>query len=189
MTSLILWGLIAFLIVDVLALVLVLRWNDRETKADKESPIIHRGAIETPVPVAQTAQANIPDTNVPDEATTSMTTSSRPVQGEHVFTFDLAHDESDARPVNDGNPPSVATAMPLSKNGMDDEQTSRERSFLRQKASSLETRIAALNESSEATTDYQRGMRAILEEELHATWTRLGELESESGRTNHVSAK
>jgi hypothetical protein len=132
---------------------------------------------------------NVLGTAKPDEPTTPLTTASQPARGEHIFTLDLPHDEQNAKPAHHSSPSSVATAMPLSNNGLDEGQTSRERSFLCQKANNLETRIAALNENTETMTDYQRGMRAVLEEELHTTWTHLGELESELGRANHATTK
>ncbi len=180
----ILWGLIAFLIVDILGLVLYLRWEDSRAKLRQ----VVTQEIQPAVPPVETAKTSVPATTEPEEATMPLSVApTQPTRGEHVFTFDLAHDEPDTE--HDGNPQSVALATQLTKNGVDNELLSRERTYLRQKASSLETRIAALNESSDATTDYQRGMRAVLEEELHATWTRLGELESESGRMNHAAAK
>jgi hypothetical protein len=185
MSSFILWGLIAFLIVDVVLLVLVLRWNDGE----KKSSIMDTEESHTPVPPVQAAKTSVPPTPEPEEPTVPLSTSAiQPTRGEHVFTFDLAHDEPDTERIHDGSPLSVAT-MQSTKNGVDNEQLFLERSYLRQKASSLETRIAALTENTDATSDYQRGMRAVLEEELHATWTRLGELESESGRVNHATTK
>jgi len=186
MNSLILWGLVAFLIVDILLLVLFLRWESDRTRSSTA------GALESraPAPPVQAAKTNVPTTTLPDEPTVPLSgVPTQPTRGEHVFTFDLANDEPGREPAHDGSPQSAAQVMQLTKDSVDDDQLSHERNYLRQKASNLETRIAELNESTDTTSDYQRGMRAVLEEELHATWTRLGELESEAGRVNHAAAK
>jgi hypothetical protein len=178
MSGLILFGLIAFLIIDAVLLVLVLRWNDGETRSSQSS-----------APVAQPAKASAPDTTLaeepkaPSSARTSFSTSAETTRSE-----DPAYDEppgtinQETTPAYQRSLSSIDPAVTLSNYNLDDDHMARERSYLRQKATILETRIAALNESSETMTDYQRGMKAILEEELHAVWTRLGELESQTSR-------
>jgi len=149
-------GLIAFFIIDVLLLVLFLRWDESRTKSGEESPKVNRGETESQ---ASTPAEQVEKTTLPDKVTKPLSVetnvsaspeTTQPAGGEHVF--DLAHDKpvdakesipaplSEAPPAHDGSSPSAVSAISLSKYSVDVGQVARERSYLRQKATILETR-------------------------------------------------
>jgi hypothetical protein len=164
MSSLILWGLVAFLIVDILLIVLVARSGESGTTLGSGRTLVQQAPMEEPNTVEPGGQ--LPSENamaLPSPAV------SRPAGQERA-----KNSQQDAQ---------------LAREGRDGQQytpLSAEQLYLRQRAHTLETRLAEIDSAPDARTDYRRGMKAVLEEELHSLWARLSELETEESKVNHA---
>ena len=156
MSSLILWGLVAFLLVDLLSIVLVVRSGEFRPVLGSGRTTVQQAPIEAPDAVE-------PEGQIPGEHTTALPSPAVPRSG-----------SQDPR------------------EGTDDQQytpLSAEQLYLRQRAHTLETRLAQIDSAPDASADYQRGIKVALEEELHSLWARLSELETEEGKVNHATTK
>jgi len=172
MSSLILWGLVAFLVVDLLSIVLVARGGESRTMLGSGRTTVQQAPIEAPDAVK-------PERQISSEHATALPSPAAPSSGnqDNGIPHDKSGDyEQDAQ---------------FSREGRDGQQhtgLSAEQLYLRQRAHTLETRLAEIDNAPDASEDYQRGMKAVLEEELHSLWARLSELETEESKVNHMAS-
>jgi hypothetical protein len=171
MSSLILWGLVAFLAVDFLSIVLVMRSGESRTMLGSGRTTVQQASLEGPDAVE-------PEGQIASEHAAALPSPAAPSSGSqdkgmpHDKSGDYEQDAQFAREGRDGR-----QYTPLSA----------EQLYLRQRAHTLETRLAEIESSPAASADYQRGMKVALEEELHSLWARLSELEMEESKVNHAA--
>ncbi len=170
MSSLILWGLVAFLIVDILLIVLVARGGESRTMLGSGRTTVQQAPLEEPDNVE-------PEGQLPSENATALPPPAVPRSGSQ--DKGIPHDKS-------GDYEQDAPLARESEDGQQYTPLSAEQLYLRQRAHTLETRLAEIDSTPDASADYQRGMKAVLEEELHSLWARLSELETEEGKVNHA---
>jgi hypothetical protein len=164
MDSLILWGLVAFLIVDVLLIVLVARSGESRTMLGSGRTTVQQALMEEPNTVE-------PEGQLPSENATALPSPAVPTPAGQEHAKNSQQDAQPARESRDGQ-----QYTPLSA----------EQLYLRQRAHTLETRLAEIDSVPDAGADYRRGMKVVLEEELHSLWARLSELETEESKVNHT---
>ncbi len=164
MSSLILWGLVAFLIVDVLLIVLVARGGESRTMLGSGRTKVQQAPLEEPGTVE-------PESQLPSENATALPSPAVPRPAGQERAKNSQQDVQLAWESGDGQ---QYTQLPA------------EQLYLRQRAHTLETRLAEIDGTPDASADYQRGMKAVLEEELHSLWARLSELETEESKVNHT---
>lgn len=164
MDSLILWGLVAFLIVDILLIVLVARSGESRTMLGSGRTTVQQAPMEEPNTVE-------PEGQLPSENATALPSPAVPRPAGQESAKNSQQDAQLARESRDGQQYTSLSAEQL---------------YLRQRSHTLETRLAEIDSAPDASADYQRGMKAVLEEELHALWARLSELETEASKVNHT---
>src|SRR5712692_5839450 len=163
MSSLILWGLVAFLVV---------RSGESRTMLGSGRTTVQQAPIEAPDAVE-------PEGQIQGEYATALPSpaASRSGSQDKGIPHDKSGDyEQDAQFAREG------------RDGQQHTRLSAERLYLRQRAHTLETRLAEIDSSPDTSVDYQRGMKVALEEELHSLWARLSELETEESKVNHVAS-
>lgn len=168
MSSLILWGLVAFLAVDVLSIVLVVR-------SGGSGPMLGSGRTTVQLAPLEAPDGVEPEGQIPGEHATALPSPVAPRSGSQ--DKGIPHDKSGDYE-QDGQ---------FAREGQQYIRLSAEQLYLRQRAHTLETRLAEIESSPDASTDYQRGMKVALEEELHSLWARLSELETEESKVNHAA--
>jgi|SRR5215468_8449477 len=164
MDSLILWGLVAFLIVDLLLIVLVARGAESRTTLGSGRTTVQQAPVDEPNTVE-------PEGQLPGEHATALPSPAVPRPADQERAKNSQRDVSLARESRDSQQYTQLTAEQL---------------YLRQRAHTLETRLAEIDSTPDASADYQRGMKVVLEEELHSLWARLSELETEESKVNHT---
>jgi len=164
MSSLILWGLVAFLLVDLLSIVLVARSSESRTMLGSGRTTVQQAPLEAPGAVE-------PEGQIPGERATALPSPAAPRSGSQ--DKGIPHDKSGS--------------YDQGRDGQQYTRLSAEQLYLRQRAHTLETRLAEIDSAPDASVDYQRGMKVVLEEELHSLWARLSELETEESKLNHVA--
>jgi hypothetical protein len=172
MSSLILWGLVAFLVVDLLSIVLVARSGESRTMLGSGRTTVQQAPIEAPDAVE-------PERQISSEHATALPSPAAPSSGnqDKGIPHDISGDyEQDAQYSREG------------RDGQQHTRLSAEQLYLRQRAHTLETRLAEIDDAPDASADYQLGMKAALEEELQSLWVRLSELETEESKVNHVAS-
>ena len=154
MSSLILWGLVAFLLVDLLSIVLVARGGGFRPMLGSGRTTVQQAPLEAPDTVE-------PEGQIAGEQATALPSPAAPRSG----------------------------SQDKGKDGQQDTPLSAEQLYLRQRAHTLETRLAQIDSAPDGSADYRRGLKVSLEEELHALWARLSELETEENRVNHAAPR
>ena len=172
MSSLILWGLVAFLVVDLLSIVLVVRSGESRTMLGSGRTTVQQAPIEAPDAVE-------PEGQIPGEYATALPSPAAPRSGSQ--DKGIPHDKS-------GDYEQDAQFAREGRDGQQHTRLSAEQLYLRQRAHTLETRLAEIDNAPDASADYQRGMKAVLEEELHSLWAHLSELETEESKVNHMAS-
>jgi len=165
MSSLILWGLVAFLAVDLLSIVLVARSGESRPMLGRGRTTVQQAPLEAPDAVE-------PEVRIPGEHATALPSPAVPRLGSQ--DKGIPHDKSGS--YDQGG------------NGQQYARLSAEQLYLRQRAHTLETRLAEIDSAPDARIDYRRGMKVVLEEELHSLWARLSELETEESKVNHAAS-
>jgi hypothetical protein len=171
MSSLILWGLVAFLVVDLLSIVLVVRGGESRPMLGSGRTTVQQAPLEAPDAVE-------PERQIASEHATALPSLAAPSSGnqDKGISRDTSGDyEQDAQIAREG------------WDGQQHPRLSAEQLYLRQRAHTLETRLAEVDSAPDASADYQRGMKVALEEELQSLWVRLSELETEESKVNHVA--
>jgi len=167
MSSLILWGFLAFLIVDILLIVLVARSGESRTMLGSGRTTVQQAPMEEPHTVE-------PEGQFARESATALPSPAVPRTAAQKSAKNSQQDAQLARESGDGQQYTSLSAEQL---------------YLRQRSHTLETRLAEIDSSPDAGADYQRGMKAVLEEELHSLWARLSELETEASKVNHTVSR
>jgi hypothetical protein len=171
MSSLILWGLVAFLVVDLLSIVLVARGGESRTMLGSGRTTVQQAHLEAPDAVK-------PERQISSEHATALPSPAAPSSGNQ--DKGIPHDKS-------GDYEQDAQFAREGRDGQQHTRLSAEQLYLRQRAHTLETRLAEIDSAPDASADYQRGMKVALEEELQSLWVRLSELETEERKVNHVA--
>jgi hypothetical protein len=170
MSSLILWGLVAFLVVDLLSIVLVVRGGESRTMLGSGRTTVQQAPIEAPDAVK-------PERQISSEHATALPSPAAPSPGSQ--DKGIPHDESGSH--------DKSGSYDQGWDGQQHTRLSAEQLYLRQRAHTLETRLAEIDSAPDASADYQRGMKVALEEELQSLWVRLSELETEESKVNHAA--
>ena len=165
MDILILWGLVAFLIVDLLLIILVARGAESRSMLGNGRTTVQQALME------ETNTAVEPEGQLPGEHATALPSPAVPIPADQERAKNSQRD------------------VQLDEESREDQQytsVSAEQLYLRQRAHTLETRLAQIDGTPGASADYRHAMKAVLEEELHSLWARLSELETGESKVNHV---
>jgi hypothetical protein len=171
MSSLILWGLVAFLAVDLLSIVLVVRSGGSRPMLGSGRTTVQQAPLEGPDAVE-------PGGQIPGEHATALPSPAVPRLGS----------QDKGVPYDKSGSLDKSGSYDQGGDGQQYTRLSAEQLYLRRRAHALETRLAEIDSAPDASMDYQRGMKVVLEEELHSLWARLSELETEESKVNHAAS-